>query len=401
MHRETTSRALEDTKMAKMRIDGHDIRDVNIYETIFENFPDIIHSVDCDGIIVFTNQRAQDLLGYSRDQLIGMNIRTIYADEVLEKVEEGFHQLKQEGDRPVIESILKDKDGNLIPVEIRSFSIYDDEGNFLRTLSIIRDIREIKELQNSLIHAGRLAAIGELASGIAHDINNPLAVLLLANEVALLTIDKCEDAKTELVEQLEKALQDIGRASRVIQKLADHLRNFSRGTVEKHEPVNVAEILGDALFITQNKTIKSKTTIINEVGTTGYYTNGAPNQLEQVFVNLIANACDAMMDSENPQLTIAINPETRDNIEYWHCSIADTGAGIPEHIREHIFESFFTTKEKGKGTGLGLSICRGIIDNHEGIIEVKSELGNGTTFSVLLIKSEPGQPPKEVDDPSN
>lgn len=156
--------------MSRMRIDNADITNAQIFEILLDNFPDIIHSVDDDGNIVFTNRRAESLLGYTRDELLSMNVRSIYSDEVLKKVDKGFNELKKKGDYSV-ESVLKAKDGTPIPVEIRSFSIYDDDGNFLRTFSILRDIRPIKELQNSLVHAGRLAAIGEMASGVAHDIH--------------------------------------------------------------------------------------------------------------------------------------------------------------------------------------------------------------------------------------
>ena len=153
--------------MSRMRIQDIEIRDADIFEILLDNFPDMIHSIDHEGNIVYTNRTASNLLGYTGEELLQMNVREIYAEEVLIALEKGFSDLKQKGDKRV-ESILKAKDGKKIPVEIRSFSIYDDEGNFIRTFSILRDIREIKELQNSLVHAGRLAAIGELSSGVAH-----------------------------------------------------------------------------------------------------------------------------------------------------------------------------------------------------------------------------------------
>ena len=113
-----------------------------------------------------------------------MSVYEIYAEEVQEAVKAGFSNLKQKGDKTV-ESVLQAKDGEVIPVEIRSFSIYDDDGEFIRTFSILRDIRPIKELQASLVHTSRLAAIGELSSGVAHDINNPLTVILVSNEMIL------------------------------------------------------------------------------------------------------------------------------------------------------------------------------------------------------------------------
>jgi two-component system sensor histidine kinase HydH len=160
-----------------MRIKDKNIRTSDIFEVIIENFPDIIHSLDNEGNIIMTNKKAESLLGYPQEEMLGMNISQIYADEILEDVEKGFESLKKTGEKSV-ESALKDRYGNLIPVEIRSFSIYDDDGKFIRTFSILRDIRKVKGLQEGLIHAERLAAIGELATGIVHDINNPLTYIV-------------------------------------------------------------------------------------------------------------------------------------------------------------------------------------------------------------------------------
>jgi len=370
--------------MAKMRIDGREISNANVFEIVFEHFPDIIHSVDSDGNIVFTNRKAESLLGYSRDELLSMNIRQIYADEILEKVEEGFSQLKKQGEKVIVESILKDRDGNRIPVEIRSYGIYDDDGNFLRTFSIIRDIREIKELQNSLIHAGRLAAIGEMASGIAHDIKNPLNVLFLANDMARLTLQQTTESKSETTAQIEKSLKNMERPLEMIKKLSEQLGNFSRGMAEQYEVVDLHSVIADSLFIAQNKIKMCLVTAKNDVEKGRCFTKGAPNQLQQVFVNLITNACDAMAEADGRYLNLSISPFQRDGTAYWKCDVSDTGTGISQEALDDIFQSFFTTKEKGKGTGLGLSISRGIIKNHEGDIEVHSEKGKGTTFSVFL-----------------
>lgn len=377
--------------MAKMRIEGKELSNANVFEIIFEYFPDIIHSVDGEGNIVFTNRKAESLLGYSREELLSMNIRQIYADEIMDKVEEGFSQLKQRGEKTIVESILKDRDGKRIPVEIRSYGIYDDDGNFLRTFSIIRDIREIKELQNSLIHAGRLAAIGEMASGIAHDIKNPLNVLFLTNEMAMLTLNELRDTKSKAVEKLERSLKDTEKALEMIKKLSEHLSNFSRGVAEQYEIVDLHSIITDSLFITQNKMKMCKVNTQNNVKKGFYFTKGAPNQLQQVFVNLIANACDAMAETKGRCLTLSIYPYKRNDTGYWKCDVSDTGIGIPKDVLENVFQSFFTTKEKGEGIGLGLSISRGIIKNHEGDIEVHSEEGKGTTFSVYLPCAELGK----------
>ena len=233
--------------MSRMRIYETEIADADIFKTLLENFPDMIHSIDDKGNIVYTNRQAEKLLGYSSDELLSMNIRQIYAEEVLQALSQGFTDLKEKGDKTV-ESLLKAKDGTKIPVEIRSFSIYDDEGNFIRTFSILRDMRKIKELQASLIHAGRLAAIGELASGVAHDINNPLTVILISNEMLLNMITRANAPADPLLPKLESLAKDVNKASHSIQKLADHLRNFSRGMVEKNELIDIYASMACLLY---------------------------------------------------------------------------------------------------------------------------------------------------------
>lgn len=368
-----------------MRIENTEIHEADIFRILLDNFPDMIHSIDDQGNIVYTNRTASTLLGYSGDELAKMNIREIYAEEVLPALEMGFKDLKQKGDKRV-ESILKAKNGSKIPVEIRSFSIYDDDGMFIRTFSILRDIREIKELQNSLVHAGRLAAIGELSSGVAHDINNPLTVILLSNEMMLRELKRDHANPEKMMEKVSSHASDIHRASKSIQKLVDHLRTFSRGMAEQYETVDLYQVLADALFITNNKILKNCIALENSVKQGELFVNGMPNQLEQVLVNIINNACDAMSDTDKKQLSIRASSSEWNNMPCWSIEIADTGKGIPEDIQEDIFHSFFTTKEKGKGTGLGLSISRGIIRDHKGEIYIKSKVGEGSSFFVLLPK---------------
>jgi PAS domain S-box-containing protein len=344
----------------------------------------MIHSIDQEGNIVYANKTAETMLGYSQDELMTMSIWEIYADEIMDAVREGFKNLKQRGDARV-ESILKDKDSNRIPVEIRSFSIYDDEGTFIRTFSILRDMRPIKELQNNLVHAGRLAAIGELASGVAHDINNPLTVVTVSSEMMLSQLRGDEEVE---LDTLKGWSEDIQKASRSIGKLSEHLRDFSRGIVEEYEPIDIYDVIEDSLFITSNKIHTSRVALQNTVTKGRHYTLGSPNQLEQVFVNMVSNACDAMTERDTRVLTLSMSDTVTDDVDYWACEISDTGSGIPPEVVENIFQSFFTTKPKGKGTGLGLSISRGIARDHNGDIQVASTPDVGTLFSILLPKEE-------------
>ncbi len=370
--------------MAKMRINNKEIEVSDVFEVIVENFPDIIQSVDEAGDLIFVNKKAENVLGYSREELLSMNIRQIYADEILVKVEEGFRQLKQRGEKGAIESIIKDRAGKRIPVEIRSYSIYDDNDNFQRTFSIIRDVREIKELQDSLIHASRLAAIGEMASGIAHDMKSPLSVLSLGTDMARLQLANIKTPDTDGIARVEQSLRDMDKALHMITRLSDHLTDFSRGMAERFEVVDLQAVITDSLFMSQNKIRKCDVRVKEEIAAKRYFTKGAFNQLEQVFVNLIVNACDAVVGAEERSLGLSVSSWTREGVPYWKCEVSDSGPGIPDDILPNIFQSFFTTKAKGEGTGLGLSISRGIVRNHEGEIEVRSEPGKGTVFSVFL-----------------
>ncbi len=370
--------------MSKMRVNRVEISDANIFETLLDNFPDMIHSVNDKGTIVYANKTAESLLGYSREEFLSMDIRQLYADSVQRNLDEGFSDLKKHGEKVIPESFLKAKDGTQIPVEIRSFSIYDDNNIFVRTFSILRDLREMKELQQKLIHTGRLAAIGELASGVAHDINNPLSIISIANEMALEELKDLDKISSETLNLIHSQMKSVERASSSIKKLVDHLRNFSRSNIEELEVIDLHDTLDDALFIVSSKTKKLDIKVKNEVNKNRFFFTGSQNHMEQVFVNLMANACDAMTGQAERRLSITVSLCNRNNNDYWKCDITDTGTGIPENIIDEIFQSFMTTKKKGEGTGLGLSIARSIILDHNGDIEVTSKKSKGTTFSVYI-----------------
>ncbi len=374
--------------MARMCVDKNEITDANIFEILLDNFPDMIHSVDEQGQIVYANQTAESLLGYTREELLSMNIREVYASSVLEAVDEGFSDLKERGEKTIPESLVKAKDGTEIPVEIRSFSIYDDNNRFIRTFSILRDLREIKELQQKLVHAGRLAAIGELASGVAHDINNPLTVIGLANDMALSELRNADALSVKTLDLVKSQMENVERASNAIKKLVDHLRDFSRSKAEDHEILDLYHTLDDALFIVTSKIKKFDIEILNEIDENHYFIKGSQNNMEQVFINLLSNACDAVADQAERKIRLSLSSCQRNNIDCWKCDVSDTGTGIPDDIIADIFQSFVTTKEKGKGTGLGLSIARGIVQDHKGDIEVTSRNANGATFSVYIPQAD-------------
>ena len=351
----------------------------NIFENIVRHFPDIIHSVDENGRLVSVNLKAVELLEYTEEELIGKSVFEIYADEVVDNVKIGFKQLKQEGIIDRIESKLKSKSGKVIDVEMRSLSLYSEDGRFIKTFSIIRDIRALNNMKSQLIQQSKLAAIGELASGIMHDIRNPLSVITSCNDYLLDQAIKNDDKKL-----MEKCRQKMTRASGKIQKLTDHLRSFSRLDQEKKETIDLRALMDDCLLMVENRVKESGSTIICHNIDAKTKILGRENQLEQVIINLLSNACDAVKGQENKSIDVSFV----ESDGYSEISVKDYGEGIKEENLEHIFDAFFTTKPKGVGTGLGLSISYAIIQDHGGELSVESSPGHGAEFRIKLPLTE-------------
>ena len=350
--------------------------------SLLNSLPDMIHSVDKEGKILFTNDRSSEILGYTKEELLKLTIFDLYAPEVRYKVKRGFKTLIEKGDMKVRESLLRTKAGDLIPVEIRSFGVYDEKGEFIRTFSMLRDIRELKEMRDNLMHAERLTGIGQLASCVVHDIHNPLMVIQLYTEMLV------QDAERYLKKESENEVKDylvqMQKATGKIQRLLQYLRNFSRRQTDEKQEIDLNSLIDDALFMVMNKIISHKVKVERRNEGEKYTFSGSIIELEQVVMNLISNACDSMRESNIRTLTISMGQQNLDGTNYYCCSIGDTGCGIKKENLENIFTAFYTTKKLGEGTGLGLAICNEIVQKHEGKIELESEEGQGTTFKILI-----------------
>jgi PAS domain S-box-containing protein len=361
-----------------------DLGSVEAFKILVEDFPDMIHSVNPDGQIIFVNKMASLLLGYTRDELMGMNIRQLYPQEILEAVEEGFKEVKQHAGEKRVESQFLSKDGTRIPVELRTLAIRDENNIFLRTFTVSRDMRKFKEMQDHLIHAGRLAAIGELAAGVVHDLNNPLTAMVMVAEIMKKSGENKETTLQEFRDQTNQYAEIITDSAGSMGAITTRLRDFARGVKEQHQAVDLFDPIHDALFIMGHRFRHANINVMRKMSKNRHWVMGERNQIEQVFLNLFANACDAMDECETRTLSIEIYPVTRDDEMFWCCTVKDTGSGIPMDQQDHVFDSFFTTKPRGKGTGLGLSIVGTIIKEHGGSVWLESEVGKGTTFFILL-----------------
>ena len=270
------------------------------------------------------------------------------------------------------------KDGDEFPIEV-TFSKCKIEGTTVYT-AIILDITERKNLQNQLIQSAKLAAVGELISGVTHEVNNPLAVVMGYAEMML--------GDDELDKETSKSIKVIYNESERARKVIQNMLSFARQHAPEKEPVIINDVINTTLDLAEFDLKKNGIKIVKDLDKKIPSILGESNQLEQVFLNLFINAQHAISDlNEKGTLTIktkTIKEENGDDSSsgYVNVIVSDDGPGIPQKIINNIFDPFFTTKPEGKGTGLGLSVSLGIIKDHSGIIDVVSNEGKGTSFNI-------------------
>jgi len=349
---------------------------------LIESSLDCVVVTDMEGNILIFNNGAEELLGYKAEEVIGkMNIKNLYlpgvAKEVMEKMRSrdygGVGRLKS------FPMVQKNRWGEVIEGSLSASIIYDDKGEAIATVGIFTDLRprlamerQLRDTQQQLLHSEKLAAMGRLTSQIAHELNNPIYGIM--NTLELLKTEIPPDSKRRRI--LDMSLSETQRLSEMLRNML----SFSKPQGEERREININKLIEDILLILEKQlweaNIKVKSNLSPEIP----YIIASPNQIRQVILNIIANAKDAM--PKGGVLTVETNSE-RDHIII---TINDTGIGIPEEIKDKIFDAFFTTKHEVKGVGLGLSVCYGIIKEHKGDIRVKSEINKGSTFSIILPK---------------
>ncbi|MDZ7378650.1 MAG: ATP-binding protein, partial [candidate division KSB1 bacterium] len=243
--------------------------------------------------------------------------------------------------------------------------------NFMAASLLDRDEQLKQRAQQTIMQSERLATVGQLAAGVAHELNNPLGgILLYAN----LLLEKAKDGDP-IKEDLQVIVRETERCRRIVRGLLD----FSRQTKLEMTLTDLNRIINTTLDLVVTQAIFKGITVTRNLSPLLPKVMVDVGQMQQVFINIIMNAAEAMAGNGSLEVTTSV----QDN-SYVVTSIRDTGPGIPEEIRSKIFDPFFTTKPLGKGTGLGLSIAFGIVRKHNGVIEVETEVGKGTTFHIKL-----------------
>jgi two-component system cell cycle sensor histidine kinase/response regulator CckA len=360
------------------------------YRSLFEESKDVVYISTPEGKFLDINPAGVELFGYSsKEEILQINItRDLYANP---GDREYFQQiLTKQGYAKDYEVVFKRKDGEQLIVLLTTTAVHGENGNTIAYRGIIKDITKWKRLEQQFLQAQKMEAIGQLAGGVAHDFNNILTAII--GYGSLLKIETSED---DLLRSY--VIQILNSAERAA-NLTKALLAFSRRQIIRPKPVNLNEIitvLEKLLSRIIGEDIELSTALIDKDLTV----MADSIQLEQVLMNLVTNARDAMPDGGSLTITTEFAVLDNEFIKahgfgrpgmYALISVEDTGQGMDEKTKERIFEPFFTTKEVGKGTGLGLAMVYGIIKQHDGYINVYSEPVKGTTFKIYLplIKSK-------------
>jgi two-component system NtrC family sensor kinase len=347
---------------------------------IVQSSPNAITATDMKGNILIYNQAAEETLGYRASDVIGkMNIRKIYPEGVARKVMQMLRSDKS-GEIGRLNSypmVYVRRDGEVVEGNLSAAIIYDAKGNEIASVGSFVDLRDrlqmeraLRDTQEQLLQSEKLAAMGRLTSQIAHELNNPLYGIM--NTLELLKTEISADNRRRKI--LEMALSETIRLSDLLRKML----SFSKPDQEERHPVDINSVLDEILLLHEKQLKENDINIAATFAEGLNLINASKNQLRQVFLNMVANARDAMPDGGTLSVVTSCDTDTV------FVEVTDTGTGIREEHLDKIFDSFFTTKGEVKGVGLGLSVCYGFIKDHGGDIEVKSQVGEGTSFTISL-----------------
>jgi C4-dicarboxylate-specific signal transduction histidine kinase len=302
----------------------------------------------------------------------------ILADYEQDRSSLAQHTERLDNSRRALLNILKDShESNLRLGETRKAMIHIMGDLRETTQAVERREQELRDKQEQLVQAAKLATLGELTTGVAHELNNPLnnIGLFVGNVIDRMMLGELDLER--VVSDLEKAMDQVRKATEII----THLRTFGRAAPISLEPVAVGDIIERSLSLMNEQLRVREINVDVEPAPDELVVLGNAIQLEQVFINLLTNARDALVDA--PEKTIRLSSAlTKD--ERVSITVSDTGPGIPPGLEQRIFDPFFTTKEVGMGTGLGLSITYGIVREHDGTIDCESAVGQGTRFTLAL-----------------
>ena len=358
----------------KVRLQKELIETKNFLESIVEKAGDAISVVDLDGKVLYWNEGATRIYGYQKEEVLGKKLadflysRDVKSRDEEEKSTEGLmSQVKAGKVIPNVEVKRQTKEGKEIITSMTISPLKDAEGRIVGASRICKDITHLKKAEERLVLAERLSSLGELTAGVAHELRNPLAGIKINTQVL--------SRKKDLPEMEKRLLNSTQEGIEKIQKIVDEMLHFAKPKPFHFKEEEINEVVDKSLAILQTKLKKGNISSVFEGA------QGLPklridiHQIQQVLINLMLNAIQAMEDGGTLSVRAFLEDEDGVAIE-----VRDTGIGIPRAHLKKVFDPFFTTKSEG--TGLGLSISLKILENHGATIDVVSEAGKGSAFTI-------------------
>jgi len=346
-----------------------------ILESTLETMHNGVISVDTFGRVTQFNRAAEEMCGYSRESILNQKVDSCFGEKGFSEstIMDVLHSGKgHERD----EKVLWHKSGSPVPVVYQSSLLKDQTGDLIGAVEIFSDISRVKELEKENQQNKTLAALGEMAATLAHEIKNPLGAMGTWARLLDRTIP-VDDSKRK--KTLGKIIDALSRLNKIVSSMLIFGRQSGTATMRE---INLKEILTEFIDSMEVEVVfvsGKQIDVVKEWDSTEVVVNIDPEKIRQVLLNLVINAVQAM-DEEGTITVTCSNP--KDNAEYALITVSDTGSGIPSESLETIFNPFHTTKENG--TGLGLAIVKKLIDFHNGVISVKSTIDIGTTFEIYL-----------------
>jgi len=383
-------------------------------ETILNSIQDFILVISPDMTIEEVNQAFLDQMGYSRDEVIGEKCHDIF-QKLNSPCNPDFtacplsKAMQRMGPSHQVLTRV-DREGQQHHVDVKIFPVWEKQGRISKFIEVSRDIsdskkeeeeltrrlekmvedrtRELKETHSKMLHQDKMASLGKLSASVVHEINNPISGILSL----VMLMNRIMEGGTLQQKDMRQFKQYLGlmeTETRRISRIVSNLLAFSRHSKMEFGSVKLNQLIEKTLFLNANLLKLHSIRVEEGLDPRLPDLTGSEDRLQQVFMNLLSNAAEAM-EAGRGERVLSIHTKHLPEKEWVSVSVADTGVGIPKGNLSRLFEPFFSTKKKGKGVGLGLSVAYGIIQEHGGSIQVQSEEGRGTTFTIELpLKTNP------------
>jgi len=365
-------------ELASYKIELHQTR--AYLQCILQNTSDLIFATDAEGTLVSLSKGGEKVLGYSWIEVVGRPIKDFAEDpESFEPVMAGC---LKDGCALALDVPFRHKEGKTVYCNASLMDLINREGQRVGTVGICQDITRWKRLQQDLIQVDRLAEIGRIAAGVAHEINNPVAVIREAAAWAGEVVSDAKGLGADDRQELEEVMEKIGVQTERCGNITHKLLGFARESRPSKSELDIHELLKEtiAFLAPQLKHTNIKIDLAFAEGP--LLVNSDPRLLEQVFVNLIGNAIHALLEKGRDDKHIELGTVRKDSEA--EIRVEDNAGGISQEHQGKIFELFYTTKPPGKGTGLGLPISQNVVRSLGGEITFESKVGVGTTFRVRI-----------------